>query len=178
MNKHTISIIMAVAILLAGCGKKGASSIITTPKDQTSAPLEATPVAQASITAWRAGDTIGAVSNFLAAGWSARPLFAPDSTLSITEDQVRSFSDADSKTKAKDLGLQLDVLKRLAVAVTQAGTNSAAHGDFAQARKCFVSLGQFGTAMSNPEHVKLVQLVGMTIKKKADIELAKIGQQP
>jgi hypothetical protein len=32
--------------------------------------------------------------------------------------------------------------------------------------------------MSDPEHVKLVQLVGMTIKKKADIELAKVGQQP
>jgi hypothetical protein len=177
MKNNTITVVIAATILIAGCGKKGASSTIT-PKDQTSAQLKATPVAQASITAWRAGDTTGAVSNFLAADWSARPLFAPDSTLSITEDQVRSFSADDNKTKAKDLGLQLDVLKRLAVAVTQAGTNSAAHGDFDQARKCFVSLGQFGAAMSEPEHVKLVQMVGLTIKKKADAELANIGQQP
>ena len=159
MNKHTISIIMAVAILLAGCGKKGA-----------------TPVAQATITAWQEGDTARAVSNFVAADWSARPLFASDSTLSITEDQVRSFSEADSKKKAKDLGLQLDLLKKLAAAITQAGTNSAAHGDFAQARKYFMSLGQFGAAMNDPGHMKLVQMVGMTIKKNADIELAKVGQ--
>jgi len=152
---------MAVAILLAGCSKKGA-----------------TPVAQATITAWQEGDTARAISNFVAADWSARPLFASDSTLNLTADQVRLFSDADSKKKAKELGLQLDLLKKLAEAITQAGTNSAAHGDFAQARKCFVSLGQFGTAMSDPEHVKLVQMVGMTIKKKADIELAKIDQQP
>jgi len=150
---------MAVAILLAGCGKKGA-----------------TPVAQATITAWQEGDTARAVSNFVAADWSARPLFASDSTLSITEDQVRSFSEADSKKKAKDLGLQLDLLKKLAAAITQAGTNSAAHGDFAQARKYFMSLGQFGAAMNDPGHMKLVQMVGMTIKKNADIELAKVGQ--
>ena len=152
---------MAVAILLAGCGKKGA-----------------TPVAQATITAWQEGDTAGAVSNFVAADWSARPLFASDSTLSITEAQVRLLSAADSKTKAKDLGLQLDLLKKLAAAVIQAGTNSAAHGDFAQARKYFVSLEQFGTAMNDPAHVKLVQLVGMSIKQRANSELTKIGRQP
>ena len=150
---------MAVAILLAGCGKKGA-----------------TPVAQATITAWQEGDTAKAVSNFVVADWSARPLFASDSTLSLTTDQVRLFSDADSKRKAKELGLQLDLLKKLAAAITQAGTNSAAHGDFAQARKYFMSLGQFGAAMNDPGHVKLVQMVGVTIKRRADDELAKIGQ--
>jgi hypothetical protein len=176
MKAHTISAVTAVAVILAGCGKKSTSSGTTPTKELTMAASAATPVAQATMTAWQQGDKATAISSFLAAGWSVRPLFASDSTLSLTEDQFKSLSEADREAKSKDMMSQLGLLKQLAAAVAQAGIDSAAHGDSAQARKYLMSLEQFGTALNSPDYMKIVQLVGVGVKKRADAELAKIGQ--
>lgn len=71
---------------------------------------------------------------------------------------------------------QVEAVKRLGVAVAQAGRNAAAQGDTAQARKHFNALKQFGAAADSPDSLRLLQLVGQAQKKTADAELAKIGK--
>ncbi len=49
-------------------------------------------------------------------------------------------------------------------------------GVAAEARKYFTSLKQCGAALDSPDSLTLAQLVGQGLKKRADMELAKLGQ--
>ena len=176
MKNTNITMIMAATILIAGCGKKSPSSSATPPPAQADAVSSSSPVSQAALTAWQQGDKVAAVSSFLAADWSARPLFAADSPLSLTESQFAALSAADRQAKSGVLTAQLDSFKKLVAAVRQAGNDAAAKGDATQARKCFMSLKQCGTALESPDCMQLVQLVGKAFVKMSDTELTKIGQ--
>ena len=147
MKNTIITVIMAATILIAGCGKKSPSSSGTPPPAQADAASSASPVSQPALTAWQQGDKATAISSFLAADWSARPLFAADSPLSLTEGDFAALSTADRQAKSGVLTAQLDSFKKLAAAVRQAGSDAAAKGDATQARKCFTSLKQCGTAL-------------------------------
>jgi hypothetical protein len=168
MKTTTISAVLTVSLLLAGCGKKA------TPPG--SPPSTEAPVTQSAMTAWQQGDKPKAVSSFVETDWSRRPLFAASSTLSLTEDQFKALPDAERQAKSGEMMSQLDSLKKLASAVAQAGREAAAKGDTAQARKHFTSLKECGTALDSPDCLSLVQLVGKALKKMADTELAKMPQ--
>jgi len=171
-----ISAVMA-AILLAGCGKQNTSS--GTPPAQAKQPAgssSAAAAAQVALSSWQQGDKAGAVSNFLAADWNARPLFAADSPLNLSEDQFKALSAADQQAKSSELTKQLASMKQLALAVAQAGRDAVTKGDTTVAQKYFASLKQCGTALSGPDYSALVQLVGKAFIKMADAESAKIGQ--
>jgi hypothetical protein len=168
MKTTTISAVLTVSLLLTGCGKKAGPP--------SSASSAAAPVAQPSMTAWQQGDKSAAISSFVETDWSSGPLFAANSTLSLSEDQFKALSNADRQTKSGEMMSQLDSLKKLAAAVAQAGRDAASRGDTAQARKYFSSLKQCGTALDNADRLRIVQLVGQALKKMADAELAKVGQ--
>ena len=174
MKNAIITGVIAATILIAGCGKKSSSSSTTPPPAQAGA-ASSSPVAQPALTAWQQGDKAAAVSSFLAADWSARPLFAAGSTLSLSEAQFKALSDADRQAKSTEMTTQLGSLKQLAAAVAQAGLDAASKGDAPQARKDFTSLKQFGAALESSDYMLIVQLVGKGIEKRGDTELAKIG---
>jgi len=178
MNNTIITGVMAAFFLMAGCGKKSSSSSspATPPPPQAEAASSSSPISQPALSAWQQGDKAAAVGDFLAADWSARPLFAAGSALSLTEDQFTALGDADRQAKSSEMTAQLDSFKRLAAAVAQAGRDAASKGDAAQARKYFTSLKQCGAALDSPDCLRLVQLVGQGMKTRADTELAKIGQ--
>src|SRR5476649_1479904 len=138
MKTTIIAGIMAATVLMAGCGKQSSNSATAPPPAQADA-ASSSPAAQPALTAWQQGDKAAAVSNFLAANWSARPLFAADSPLSLTESQFAALSAADRQAKSGVMTAQLDSFKQLAAAVRQSGTDAASKGDAAQARKCFTS---------------------------------------
>jgi hypothetical protein len=168
MKTTTISAVLSLSLLLAGCGKK------TSPPSST--PSSAAPVTESTLTAWQQGDTPKAVSNFVETDWSGRPLFAASSTLSLTEEQFKALSDAERQAKSAEMMSQLESVRKLGAAVAQAGRDAASKGDTAQARKYFTSLKQCGTALDSPDCLSVVQLVGKAFKKMADTELAKIPQ--
>lgn len=177
MRTQILSGMIAAAILLAGCGKKDGSSGGSAPpkKQPADAASVAAPVSQAAMTAWQQGDKSAAITSFLEADWSARPLFASGSTLSLSEDQFKALSNADRQAKSNEMLPQISALKQLAAAVAQTGRDAASKGDAAQARKCFTALKQCGTALDSPDRLSLVQLVGQAFKKLADAELEKVG---
>jgi hypothetical protein len=175
MKNTTITVIMTATILIAGCGKKSPGSSATPPPAQAGASSSSS-VMQPVLTAWQQGDKAAAISSFLAADWSARPLFATGSTLSLSEDQFKALSRADHFAKSKEGVKQLDSLEDLAAAVEQAGHDAVSKGDVPQARKYFTSLKQCGVALDSADHLILVQIVGKLMKSKADTELSKIGQ--
>ena len=178
MKIPKISTVMAATILLVGCGKQNTSS--GTPplpaKGQAGATAAAPVAPQAALSAWQQGDKPTAISNFLAADWTSRPLFASDSPLNLSESQFESLSDADRHAKSDEMMRQLNFLRQLAAAVAQAGRDAASKGDTTQARKCFATLKQCGTALNSPDCLKLVRLAGNGFNKMADTELAKIGK--
>jgi major membrane immunogen (membrane-anchored lipoprotein) len=176
MKNTFITVVMAAAVLIAGCGKKSSSSSAPPPPAQAEAASLPSPVLQPALAAWQHGDSAAAVSSFIAADWSARPLFAAGSALNLSEDQFRALSSADRQAKSSEMTAQLDSFKQLAATVTQAGRDAASKGDAAQARKYFTSLKQCGKALDGPDCSSLVQLVGQSLQNRADTELLKIGQ--
>jgi hypothetical protein len=194
MRIATITGLVAASIFLTGCGKSNSPSSsaspaeaptngasVSEPIDATPAPAPATafsssPVTQPILTAWQEGDKANAIGLFLRADWNARPIFAPGMALSLSEDQFKVLPDADREIKYKELMAQLDLLKQLVGAVAQAGRDAAANGDAAQARKCFVSLKQFGVALDSPEQMGPVRVVGQVSRNMADTEMAKVGK--
>jgi len=178
MKTIIISGIIAASMFLAGCGKEDGSSGRSAPpkKQQTGDASAAAPATQSAMTAWQQGDKSTAISRFLETDWSVRGSFASDSPLSLSEDQFKALSDNDRQAKSSEMLPQLDSLKKLAAAVAQTGRDAASKGDSAQARKCFTSLKECGTALDDSSSLRIVQLVGQAFKKMADAELAKLGQ--
>jgi len=168
MRAITINTLLGFSLLLAGCGKKA-----NAPTASSSSPAA---VAQPALTAWQQGDQSAAISSFVATDWSSRPLFPPNSPLSLSEDQFKALSNGERQSKSAEMMPQVDSLKRLAAAVAQAGREAASKGDTVLARKHFNSLKQCGAALNSPDGLRLVQLVGQGLQKLADAELAKIGQ--
>ena len=156
----------AATILIAGCGKK---------IDSASSSATPSPASHPVLTAWQQGDKAAAVTNFMATDWNAHPLFASGSILSLREDQLKALSAADRKAKADEMMPQLLTFRDLAEAVGQAGKDAVAKGDIAQARKCFVSLKQCGTALDSPDYTRIVRQIGQAIQKLSDEDSAQLG---
>lgn len=127
------------------------------------------------MTAWQQGDKTAAVAGFVETDWSARPLFASDSMLSLSEDKFKALSNSERQAKSSKMFQQIDSLRRLAAAVAQAGQDAAAKGDAAQARKHLTSLREFGSAIDTSNSLALLRLVGQAEKKRADREMSKLA---
>lgn len=166
--KTTASItVLATSLLLVGCGKQSALP--------SSTPSTVAPVTQSVMTAWQQGDKTAAVAGFVETDWSARPLFASDSMLSLSEDKFKALSNSERQAKSSKMFQQIDSLRRLAAAVAQAGQDAAAKGDAAQARKHLTSLREFGSAIDTSNSLALLRLVGQAEKKRADREMSKLA---
>jgi len=166
---------------LASAAQSSAPTIQQTVRSQTAQENPAgTPTTQSILTAWQQGDTSAALSRFRNADWSARPLFAPGSTLSLTEDQLRSqfssLTPGEVETKRQEMMAPLDALKQVGAAATQAGRDAAAKNDLATARTYFTALLSCGEALDNPDSLAIVKLVGQGMKKRAEEELRKLSE--
>jgi hypothetical protein len=167
-------LVLVLGIAIVGCGKQPVSKVATTG------------AAQPALNAWQQGDRVSAISNFVAANWSTRPLFQPGTILSLTEAEftgqaqpariVGFVSTGNIEALQKQMMNELGPLKKLASAVAQAGRDAAASNDIALARKHFESLQQFGIALDTTNSLKILRLDGQAIKRKAEAELAQLTQ--
>jgi hypothetical protein len=200
------AILLAVAIFgvgLAGCSKKSdsmekpSSSAAVQPDAPPIAPPPPAPltpqrdtasgqgassgpataaVMEPIMMAWQQGDKSLAVSRFVEANWSARPLFAPGSTLSLSESQLGSLPITERGKKQDEPMKQVGNLKQLALAVLQAGRDAASNKDSSQARKYFTSVKHCGEALEGPDFALLINQIAKMMKRMADEELGKLGQ--
>jgi len=180
MNKNPLAVLVTFALIgvgLTSCGKKADSTgNPPPPKGQQGTTSATTPVMQSVLTLWQQGDKSAAVTRFLETDWSARPLFTPGSTLSLSEDQFKLLSEADARAKSSEIAAQTEEIRQLAAAVAQAGRDAAAQKNMAQAVKYFTSLQRCGEALDRPDSSTIVKLTGGKMRKIADAELAKLKQ--
>jgi hypothetical protein len=180
MNKYTLATWAAFALIgigLIGCSRKSdLTGNPPPPKRQQEATSATTPALQSVLMAWQQGDKSASVKRFLETDWSTRPLFSPGSAWSLSEDQFRSLSEAEGRAKSSEITAQIDELKKLALAVAQAGRDAAAQKDLRQATQYFTSLKQCGEALDRPDSSSIVKLTGQGITRMADGELAKLKQ--
>ncbi|MGO9108255.1 MAG: hypothetical protein ACLP9L_03385 [Thermoguttaceae bacterium] len=145
-------------------------------KSQDTAASATAPTAESVFIAWQQADKATAISRFVQVDWTARPLFAPNSVLGLSETQFQAIPNSSRQAKQQELLSQVPILKQIGVAVLTAGKDAAAKKDFASAKKYFTSLQQCGEALSGPDFTALVQQIGKFIKKMADEESAKLSQ--
>jgi len=190
MKWLTYSFILVASCVIAGCSRQASSpdaySRPETPTAaaQTNLSLPANegvhtvsePVMMPILAAWQEGNKPVAISHFLEADWMARPLFAPNMTIGMSEDQLKTFFDADRQRKMDELAAQIDLVKQVVEAVAQMGSDAASQGNDAQAQKCFASLKQCGTALASPGNLRVVQHLGQILAKIGDNGLIKVRQ--
>jgi hypothetical protein len=154
----------------------GSSPLRTQVESSTNPP----PVTAPILFAWQQGDKSTAISNFLAADWTRRPLFSSNSILNLSEDQFRAKATGLDPNRSQALGTnmfaELNAFRKVTAAVTQAGTNAAALKDFPAARRHFVAVQRCGEALDSTNSLKIVQMVGSAIKKRAEKELQKLPE--
>jgi len=124
---------------------------------------------------WEQGNQAAAVKSFVETDWTARPLFGPESALSLTESQFQALGVSERETRTQQATLQLDALKKLARGVAETGREAAASKDTAYARKCFESLRVSGQALDSPESLRIVRLVGQAMIRMGNAEMAKLA---
>jgi len=180
MNKKTSALLAALVLIVAcltGCGKKADSSGNLPPSKVGQDATSATKSALETVLAlWVQGDNSAAVSRFLEIDWRARPLFSPGSTLSLSEAQWVALSYADREAKRGGMEAEAGELKKLSLAVLQAGKDAAANNDSALALKHFTALKQFGETLESPDSLAIVKLLGSGMRRAAEKELAKLKQ--
>jgi hypothetical protein len=174
----TLVFVAALVLPLAGCGKKAGSSgqAASSAKASSEKAAAGTPVVEPVLNAFRQNDSAAAVRLFVATDWSARPLFEPGSTMSLSENQFKSLAEADQRKKSAEATTADAELTRLAQAVVQAGRDAAAGNDLPLARKHFTALKQFGEALDSADTLLITKLRGRALKKMADKEMEKSGQ--
>jgi hypothetical protein len=128
------------------------------------------------LSAWQKGEQSAAVRAFIGTEWSTRPLFEPGSVLALTEQQYAALPAAKRASEEAEMLATTRALKEVATAVAQAGRDTLAKGDTAQARKHFDSLKECGTALAASDRLGLLQIHGKALLKRADTELAKVPQ--
>ena len=175
--KNTILLsVVAATIFLVGCGKNKGADGVASP-GATPAPATApAAVTGPALAAWVKGDKAGAVDDFLAADWSAGPLFSAGSKLALTEEQFKALSDAEREGSQQEMSSTLNALRELAKAVEQSGRDAAAKGDTDRAGKCFAAVKACGTAMDKQENLVAVIRLGQSFQRDADRELRGLGK--
>jgi hypothetical protein len=170
MKTTSTTTILVLLLLLTSCNKKADRSVSTEGAT--------VPIAQLAMTAWEQGDKPTAINRFVQANWSTVPLFAANSTLSLSEEQFQALSNTDRNARSREMMSQLDAFKKLTAAVAQAGRDAASKGETAQAREYFTSLKRCGMALDQPGclRLRILQLVGQALGKMADAGLAKLPQ--
>ncbi len=192
MKIRILAGVAVAAFFVAGCGQRDVATGNGSPPAAANAPTNTaaatpaatapqaivnvgTPIMQPIRAVGQDGKPAQAGSLCAEAPGHGRPTFPPGMTLSMTEAQFAALSDADRQLRFGELTAQLDLVKHLAASVSQAGRDAAAKGDSEQAKKFLTSLQNCGAALDTPERLKLVRMVGKTMKEMGSNELAKIA---
>src|SRR5215469_11173057 len=122
--KHLIRLELVAAVVLLAGGSKG-DQTSNAPAPSTVAPQHtvpvSTPVLQPIFTAFQVGNTAQAVDLFTQANWSGRPIFPSGMALGLTDAQFKAIPESERKLKMNEMLTQLDLVKRLAAAISNAG---------------------------------------------------------
>ena len=184
--------VVAASILFAGCSGKNESSTASAPSPESPSvnatsgpvadtsetevhPVASTPVIQPILTVLQEGHQEAAINAFLDADWNARPIFPAGMALGLTDAQMKGLPDTDRQLKTNEMMAQVGLVGQLVTAVSDAAQDAVSKGDVARARKCYLSLKQFGTALDNPANQPHVKHLGLVARNMAKLGLAKLG---
>ncbi len=192
-NLPGYAVILAMIVLSAtpGCRKTGQSGSGSQPAQQ---PQAAAPVAQVPdspgsavtesaarldqvIALWVNGDEAGAEKLFLSVDWSKGNLLPPDSPLMVSEQQVAAMPEP---KRSQTVSLMLDrqkPLREISRALLGRGDDAVSAKDYALARQCYTAVGKLGDLLGGPNNAKITQLVGQSLRKKADAGLANLPKE-
>jgi hypothetical protein len=116
---------------------------------------------------WNGGNTSGAVDKFLALDWDAPGLFSSSSPLHYSEAEIVAMSETQREQVMKQALADIQVLKAMAARVQEIRKQALAQKDQAKADQCVQCLQRCGTRLEQPSSMKLLQLVGTSLKKMA-----------
>jgi hypothetical protein len=155
---------VAVLVLLAGCSKSNTTSprsgTGTGEKQESSALTDC-------VALWSAGNQEAAIEKFLAIDWNDALLFPSGTPLAYAERDLASLSENQLRQDMGEIESIAKALKEMSLRIKQLGEEARAAGNSTEAETCFNSLGKCGTALDQPNRLKILQLVGKAIKKMA-----------
>lgn len=167
----------AIAICLAPKNrqqKATQASAATTLDQQKEGALEK------ALEAWQRNERSHAVAEFVRVDWSRRPLFPARSLLGLSEKQYHDKATALTAKKEFDqfqelverIGKEVQQLRALISEVYDEAQRCAKRGDIEGAERYLNALRGCGEALSDTNHMVLLQRIGEWLVKKATNELS------
>lgn len=170
-SPHKIAVSLLVASLAAsfgGCadrnttatdGQTANGQTASDKKGESQAASEMVRVADV-LAAWESGNKDEAVKQLLAVPWEAEAVFDGLPILNLSEERFMSLA-ASERTSTQEEAMKIvPTLKDLARHAISAGDNAQVSGDSKAARMHYEAVLNFGKALSSPQRLQIIQLIG------------------
>ena len=109
---------------------------------------------------WSWGSKEAAIEKFLSFDWNDASLFPSGTALGYSESDFASLPKTQQRQLMREVEGTAKALKQMSLRVKQLGDQSRASANSAKAKICFNSVGQCGTALDQPNRLRILQLVG------------------
>lgn len=188
-TKRHLGLLILVGILVLS-----AVAICISTKDRTQKATQASPsqapglreiqqkegALENALAAWQRNERSNAVAEFVRVDWSKRPLFPANSLLRFSEKQIQENAAALLAKKefdqvqelAERLGKEVEQMRWLITEVLDEARRCATRGDIEAAERYLNAVRDCGHALSDTNHILLLQRVGGWAVKRATNELA------
>ena len=117
------------------------------------------------LASWESGDDDDAVKQIVSIRWDKPNVLANVSVLNLTEDSFARLPYDDQERVMKELMEVSKVSRDLARHVVAVGDKARASGNEEMAATHYEAVRQFGKALSRPERLQGIQLVGRALER-------------
>lgn len=150
----------------ASAGSASSSQEAPSEQVESQAPTESVRLTDV-LALWESGKKDDAAKQLALIHWDASDVFSDLPVLNLSEDRFMSFSRSE-RTSMQEESLQLTrTLRAISRHVLAAGDNWQASGDNEAAKASYQAVQHFGEALSNPERLQVIQMIGKGIANSA-----------
>ncbi|MBX3733648.1 MAG: hypothetical protein KF791_13760 [Verrucomicrobiae bacterium] len=161
---HGASLPLTTFLVLMLCGLPAlAAEKVPAAPNQSADANAANATMDQAMESWRAGQKAKAVEQFVTVDFSKRPLFPAGSILNYSEAQFAALNPAAREKVSQPMLDDVQVIKQIAMQVTQAATDAQAGGNGTRASQYLAQVKRCGEALEHPNSLALLKLVGKAL---------------
>jgi hypothetical protein len=191
-NVWQILLLSLIAAVLVGCGKKAdedeGSSVETDSISQISAAgtqeqqadggdsqvaAEEVSISDAAAQ-WDSGEKDAAIAKFLSIDWQDGSVLVQIRGLSMSESDLISLSENDRISVVQETMDLLSSMRKLFFHIASEAERLAGSGDRTKAEEYLSAIRNYGSSLSGPDHLQVVQLHGKAATGYAEKKLSEL----
>ena len=156
-------------------GETGTEPASSLPSSQDGNQMAAQDTSISDLVAlWSAQEKDQAVEKFRSIDWQDADILKPIRGLSMSEETLGSLSEDECQSIVQETMDLLDSMRKLFFHIASEAESLASSGDTSTAETYLTAVRTYGTRLSGPEHLEVVQLHGKAAVGYADKKLSEL----